>query len=387
MDATDYRRFPKEEYVDRCNRARKLMGEKGVDALLISEGSNYTYFSGGTRDFSHTRPTIMVLPLKGDPTVIVQWFPRECQRRETWVSDVRVYDTLLGLPHKLLIEVLSEKKLLNAKIGAELGYEQRLGFSYLDFMKLKEMAPKAEFADAADIFWGVRMIKSRAEIQRHTRACVITGLAYDKTFAQANEGMTERQIQKILFKEMMEAGGDSPWCLINSGPENYAIISGGPTELPLRPGNILWIDGGCLHRGYGCDYCRNGVVGAASDKQKKMYDIVCAVTNKCVEAVKPGVKASDLCRLNNAEFEKYGINYDEYNFGGGRIGHGVGSMLTEPPHIAMYDDTVLKPGMIITIEPGLITDYGCFQLEQDILVTEDGYEVLSTASEELRIIK
>ncbi|MEM2896284.1 MAG: aminopeptidase P family N-terminal domain-containing protein [Candidatus Bathyarchaeia archaeon] len=138
MSMLEYKRFPKEEYENRWERAKQLMKDKGLDALFITDGINYTYLSGAHRDFSYSRPTIMILPKDDEPTIIIHDFFADAQKKETWVRDVKIYKSLLGAPTGLIKEVIEEKGLDKGIIGAELGYEQRLGISYNDFEKLKK---------------------------------------------------------------------------------------------------------------------------------------------------------------------------------------------------------------------------------------------------------
>ena len=388
MGVPEYMRFPVEEFEQRCNKARELAGKKGLKGLLITEGGNYTYFSGGTKDNSACRPHTMLLPVEGEPVAIIQRFPDVNRKREIWFDDVRVYDTMLGLPLEMVIEAMKELEMDKGRVGAEFGYEQRLGISLNDFLRLEESLPGVEFADASDIFWSIRMVKSPEEIARNRRACQITVQAYNALFPSLYEGMSEREILDRFSRLVVVMGGHSPWSFINSGPENYTAIGGGPTTRRIQKGNQVWIDGGCLYREYTCDFCCAGTVGLSSDEQKKMQKMVADITRAVVDGIRPGMRACDIDALNSAEWEKRGYDYSKINWAGGRIGHGLGwgSYLTEPPHIASYDTTVIQPGMVFTIEPGINTEYGCYQTETDITVTEDGCEILNEMDWELRII-
>ena len=388
MGIQEHMRFSEKEYRERCDKAKELMIKKNLKGLFITEGGNYTYFSGGTRDFSYSRPHAMLLPCNGEPVAIIQRFPEWNRRREIWFNDVRVYDSMLGLPVKIVAEVMEDKEMDDGCVGAELGYEQRLGISLMDFVKLKELLPKVEFVDAADIFWGVRMVKSPEEIERHRRACKITVHAYNSLFSELREGMSEKEIVDMFIKFQMDMGGYAPWAFINSGPENYCGNGGGPTKRKIKKGNQVWIDGGCSYYDYTSDFCCAGTVGVPTEKQKKMQKMVLEITRAVVDAVRPGMKARDIYAINNTEWEKRGYDYSKINWGGGRIGHGLGwgNCLTEPPHIASYDRTEVLPGMVFTIEPGINTEYGCYQTEMDIVVTQDGCKVLNEMDWELRRI-
>jgi len=388
MGAPEYMRFSVEEYKRRFDKARELMEKKNLKGLLITEGGNYTYFSGGTRDFSFSRPHVMLLPREGEPIAIIQRFPDWNRVREIWFDDIRIYDTMLGLPVEMVAEAMKDLRMDEGRVGAELGYEQRLGISPNDFAKLREFLPKVNFVDAADVFWGIRMIKSSEEIARNRRACEITVQAYNALFPSLHEGMSEREILERFSELVVVMGGSSPWSFINSCPENYSAIGGGPTTRRIQKGNQVWLDGGCLYREYTSDFCCAGTVGPPSDEQQKMQRMVAEITRTVVDAVHPGMRACDIDALNSAEWEKRGYDYSKINWGGGRIGHGLGwgGCLTEPPHIASYDTTMIQPGMVFTIEPGINTEYGCYQTETDIVVTENGCDILNKMDWELRVI-
>ena len=388
MGVPDYMSFSVKEYKQRVEKAKEAINKNNLAGLLITEGGNYTYYSGGTRDFSFSRPHTLLVPRKGDPVALIQHFPSWNRKREIWFNDVRVYDTMLGLPMEMVIEAMRELGMDKGLVGTELGYEQRLGISFNDFVALKEALPGLDFVDASDIFWSVRMIKSPEEIKRHRRACQITVQAYDALFPGLYEGMSESEVMDRFIKLLTIMGGGGPWAFINSGTENYNSIGGGPTGRRIEKGNQVWLDGGCTYRDYGSDFCCAGTVGPPSDKQQKMQRMVFEITSAVINSIRPGMRACDIDVVNSAEWEKRGYDYAKINWAGGRIGHGLGwgGCLTEPPHIAAYDKTEIRPGMVFTIEPAISTEYGCYQTETDITVTEDGCEILSQMDRDLRVI-
>jgi len=391
----EYKRFPKEEYEHRWERARTLMKEHALDALLITEANNFTYLSGGHGDFSFSRPTVMILPQKGQAVMIVHEFFEASQRRESWIGEIRSYSSIANTPIDLIKGAIQEIGLAGGKIGAELGREQRLGLPFNDFIELTRILPGVEFLDASDVFWGLRMVKSEAEITCMRGAGKITGSAFKRCFERVREGMTEKEAAKIMFQAAVAEGGAQVWVLCNSGPYNYESgFLSNPGEYKLEMGNLLWLDSGCSFKGYASDFSRMAAIGKPSDNQKKMYASVDRITQTVTAAIRPGITASALSRLCNTEFEKAGL---KAIWGGGdctarqsnranRIGHGIGMATTEPPHIALFDNTVVVPGMTITIEPTVVTDYGHFNIESNVVVTGDGFEVLSQASRELLAI-
>ncbi len=380
--------FPEQEYKARWGRARELMGEEGLDGLLITEGNNFSYLASGIKEHSTSRPNVLILPREGEPLALVHWFPRESRREESWLKELRVYryghPLKTGPPLEELKGAFHELGLERARMGAELGFEQRLGISYETFSLLKESLPQADFSDASRLLWELRSIKSPLEIERIREACAITGRAYGRLFSELKLGTDEGEAARRLKGLMEEEGGSDPWYIVTSSPENYRFVSRNsrPLTARLEAGNFLWFDGGCSFGGYFCDFSRGAFLGEPTGDAKRVTRLVIEITEALVSAVRPGVSARELDALNLREWKKAGIDYLESDFGGGRVGHGVGLAINEPPNIAPYDETALKPGMVFTLEPGLVTEFGTFHFEENLVVTERGCEVFTEFSKE-----
>jgi Xaa-Pro aminopeptidase len=190
-----------------------------------------------------------------------------------------------------------------------------------------------------------------------------------------------------MHRHFDDAGAGDRFIVITSGPGNYDLPSKPPERRAIHSGDMLWIDAGCTVTGYWSDYSRAGVVGGPTPQQQAAHEAICGITRQAVEMVRPGVKCSDIGRFCNEQVARlpFPITSDISGLAA-RAGHGIGLALTELPHVADYDDTVLGPGMIITIEPGVATEYGTFHVEENVLVTPAGREVLSAAPRELAIL-
>lgn len=367
------------------------MAEEGLEALLITgeymADENYRYFSGH-RAVTKRRSTMMLLPKDHDPILITSFVAKTEASIISWVKDIRTYG-YEGLTSKLVKEVLHDLGLGEAKMGAELDDSHdafRINMRHEEFMRLQREMPKTKFLDASDIIWKLRMIKSNAEIECLRKAAEITSKAYDAWFSTIKEGMTEKEASRILFNLFVDNGADfggSPpnitstmiWFGRPGCPRN-------PTDRPLRRGDLIMIDGGACYKGYCVDFSRGCVVGTPSESQKRIWKHMNKVTKKCVEAARPGVKVSDISKVALKTFVSLGLDtsfIEKYH-----IGHGIGLNFPEPPMIRITDDALIEPGMVLTVEP--IAFYGGPVIEQDFIVTEDGYEVISTASTELRVI-
>lgn len=379
--------FPKEEYDLRHARARELMAEENLDALLATDVINYTYL-GGHRIPGLTpwraRPFVLILPMKRNPVLIGQLSVKQNMMKTSWIKNIK---TWIGMPFTIetVKESLEELDLTDGRIGCELGLEDRLGISYNDFMSLKKSLPKADFVDGSEVFWRLRVIKSKAEIECIRETCKVTSKAYEKTFNTVEKGMTVEDVKYLMVKFIKEDGLELHFAM----PRIYPAATGSY----LKRGDVLWIDSGAVCKGYRCDFSRMVAVGVASDKGKKMYSVIREITWKLINMVRPGVKVSDIAKVCSIEHKKFGLGNWKLE-ALGRIGHGLGlgsghpyKFGTELPSINCFDKTVLEPGMIITLEPGELTDYGYFTLEENLVVTSNGYELLSQASDvEIRVI-
>ena len=382
-----YLDFPIDEMDRRIQNARVLMAREGLSGLMVTAAANHFYFTG-IRKLANwatfTRTVFVFIPLEKAPVLYVQDFDGpECRSRSS-VRDVRTYSNVLGGPVKGVAEILQELGMAKGKVGCELGYEQRLDMAYNDFEAVKSQLPDAAFVDASDLLWELRMVKLSAEIECLRCVNDIASRALDRVFGEVCEGMTEKEVERKLVAIMAEEGAELPgFVIVISGPGNYQRISARPSEKRLEKGDLVWIDAGANYNGYWTDFCRAGVVGGPTDEQIRLQKIISDVTMKGCAAVRPGLSVSDLYDICAGELIAQGL---PWSFECGRAGHGVGLQLTEPPSIARADNTILRPGMVITLEPGYINELGCFDVEENILVTESGAEILSSAARTLHTI-
>jgi len=375
--------FPNEEYEDRVKKARKLMARERIDLLFLTGDRNYIYFTGHrqlTPEGWASRPHYFILPLEGEPHLMVHIFIEGDASSTSWVQNISTYTSLLQAPVKELSEIIRSYKTRGKRIGAELGQEQRIGMPVRDFQLLEEELDEYEFVDAAPILWEMRFIKSKREIEFIRRAMDITEKGYTEGFPLIKEGMTEREIASLLGGKMVEHGAEHFWIIVASGKENYQRISGKPTDRKVKRGDMVWVDMGASVNDYWADYSRGGVMGGPSSEQKKYQEIVIGVTAEGVEAVKSGVPGARIVDVCEEGMRKRGV---DISFQAGRLGHGIGLFFVEPPSIAKWDPIILAQNMVISVEPGLVRDDGIYHAEENVLVTKNGCEILSRAPREL----
>jgi len=386
--------YPLDMYRSRYAKAKAIMEEKNLDGLFISGEENVFYFTG-LRIFnpwiSYPRPSFAFLPRNSEPILLVQENHLRHAQLSSWIRDVRYYQELTGPPANMIEKILRDSGMRPDRIGAEIGYEQRINMPPATFRQV-ESGLRSNFVDASSLLWKMRMIKSKEEINSIRQACDILGQAYTEAYEAVREGMTEWELAASVRAAMCKRGSERISFLSMTTSTDPGTTDSGKmvqhtrslmTKPPsqqrvIRKGDVVWIDSGAVFKGYNSDYSRMVVLGKPTERQLRTYQLVQRITRKCVEEMKSGVKCSEIVKVCNQELKLAGSTV---TFDYGRIGHGIGLLSTEPPHIGSYDDTIIEPNMVLTIEPGIITDYGSFHLEENLVVTESGKpEVLSISA-------
>lgn len=377
--------FSREEYTARTARVQAEMAHQGLDGLLLTAGPNLTYLSGYPSPVRATaRPFILILPQAGEPILIVH-SGRELEAQGySWITDIRTFHRLSHAPLETMMQALDDTGLTSGRIGAELGPEASLDIPVEDFLRLQRLLPAVVFVDAGSVLWPVRFRKSEAEIACIREACAITTSAYAAMFDQAREGLREVDMARAMADATLAAGAGNPWSIITCGAGSYDLASKLPSSRRLAAGDFFWMDAGCAVGGYYSDFGRAGVVGGATAQQREAQARIHAVTMLGVEMIRPGVTTGEIAQRCNAALASIDFPITSSISGlAARVGHGLGMVTTELPHVAEDDETVLEVGMVLTIEPGVGTTFGTFHVEENVVVTETGYELLSHAPREL----
>ena len=375
--------FSREEYTGRHARARELMQSNGLSALFLTSDRNIYYLTGHQPAFpwySTTRPTLLFLPLDGQPILISHEVWKGAAIRDSWFDDVRGYTSIVGVPTDLIISMFQECNLTREKVGLELGLEQRIGMPAADFAAMRAALPAVEWTDAAGLLWDLRAIKSPAEIECLRTACTAVNHSFENVFPRLRSGMTQEQVVHKLQAAICEGGADVGFIMPTWGGESNLAMSSLPSEERLERGDLICVDMGAVHHGYWSDFSRAASLGRPSEYVLQTWEAIHRVTMKGVEAVGPGVPIGQVVKACAGEARR--LNLD-MNFAAGRSGHGIGLMLTEPPSMTLEERTILEPGMTITLEPGIVNEAGVFVVEQNMAVTEAGADLLSAGRWEI----
>lgn len=374
--------FPKSDIQARWSKARALMAKFNLGALLITNEQNLVYFAGTEPPFCYSRPYLLIIPRDSDPILVVHRIAKEQQERISWVSDIRLHEEL-QTPVKLVSEIFHELHIDQDKIGTELGKDQRLFISYNDFESIRKSIPQSEFVDASDIILNMRAIKSEAEAQAHRVACKITTAAHESVGSLLKQGMTARELGSLLQRKLAEEGGYSPFVYVRNGKDMLPPMGASlfPTRNPnatLREG-LLLVDMGVCWQGYWSDFSRHYWIGPVPKVAYEINQAEADAVNAGVEAVKPGNPIGDVYRASMNALKEHRIDMSGKM---GRIGHGLGLSPCEKPDVLPTTEEIQR-GMVFTLEPWIASEFGWFAIEQDMLVTPSGCEVLSLAPTDL----
>ncbi len=255
---------------------------------------------------------------------------------------------------------------------------------YSEILTLEEKCPNVSFVSFKNLLTDCRMVKSEDEIQKIKKACEITDQAFEHLLSVIKVGMTEKELALVLDRKLVDLGasGNSFSTIAVSGA-NGALPHGVPSDKKIVSGELMTFDFGCYYEKYSSDMTRTIAIGEVDEKLLEIYNIVKKAQLAGINAVKAGVKASDVDKVCRDIITEAG--YGEY-FGHG-TGHGLGIDVHEGPSVSWVSNHVLQVNNVITVEPGIyIPGLGGVRIEDDVVVTEDGCIVLNSTSKDLIII-
>ena len=349
-----------------------------LDALVVTTAPNVRYFTGFNTQFweSPTRPWFIVVPREGSAIAVIPEIGAPGMA-ETWVENIRTWPaprpdddglslleaTLVALPRRF------------GRIGWEMGRESVVRMPIRDFDALRGRVGNLVFADGSPTLWSLRRVKSPAEVARLRHVCQLASAAFEALPHKLRLGDSEVEVRRKMQIALAEHGADSaPFVAVVSGQGGYSQCIVGPSERRLGEGDILFIDTGATYDGYFCDFDRNFAFGHISDAARRAHEAVWDATEAGIAAARPGATTTDLWRAMARVLEAAGSK----GLNVGRMGHGLGLQLTEPPSNMPGDDTPLEPGMVMTIEPGMEYAPGRMLLhEENVVITEEGAELLT----------
>lgn len=382
------RGFPVDEFERRLERVQALMADEDLDALMVTTEENIRYFSGFQTQFfqSPTRPWFLVVPKAGKPIAIIPGIGAQSMAG-TWIEDIRTWSSPDPVDDgfSLLAEALRSCGDTGGRIGMPMGAETALRMSLSDFDRLRVELSDRTFLDAGGLIRTLRMRKSEREIEKIAHACDRASQAFENVPTWLRRGMPDTEVFRTFKIDCLRRGLDDVSYLVGgAGQGGYNDIIAPPSGRQLERGDILILDTGSVFDGYFCDFDRNFAIETADDLARSSYETVYRATEAGLAAARPGATCADLFQVMQSVMEAGGALGNDV----GRLGHGLGMQLTEWPSHTSFDETVLRPGMVLTLEPGMTYAPGKMMVhEENIVVREDGCELLTRrAAPELPIV-
>jgi Xaa-Pro aminopeptidase len=346
------------------------LAERKLDAFLAAFSPNLRYLTG----FTGSNGSLLVTPAES----ILFTDPRYAIQAQLESGDCRV-----AIVKGRLIAAIAAAI---AKRGLKrIGYEPaRMTCDRYESLK-SSLPMRASLDPVAGWIEGLRMVKSPAEVERIRRSVETNSRAFEQAVARLRPGVKEQDFAAELEYRMRRLGAEKPaFETIVAGGVRSALPHAQPTAAPLRAGDLVVVDMGAFVEGYASDMTRMLFLGRPDAKVKRAYRAVLEAQLAAIDAVRAGVAAGSVDRAARAVLKTHGLDRAFVH----ATGHGLGLEIHEPPRLGAREKTRLRAGMTITIEPGVYVEgWGGIRIEDTVLVTENGCEILTQTSKALRAIQ
>ncbi len=359
------------KFKNRVDDLVKNLKAEDLDAVILGNSATIRYFTG--LRFNTAAFSMLFVSKVGDVVFLVPTLDYKRVKQTCWIKDI------ISFPEDNPNYLEPLRGILQDKIVKRIGVE----FSTITMDKeilIKEIT-NAKLVNVENKMLELRAVKDKDEIEIIKASVKIAEMAMNEAMSSLKEGIKEYEISAIAQSVMMKKGAETlsfePFVMIG---ENSWLPQRFSTSKELKLGEMGIFDMGCVYEGYCSDITRTFSLGGLTDEQKHIFDIAYKAQQKAIKAVKPGVTAEDIDEVARSFISEngYGKYFPHIT------GHGVGLSVHEAPIIDVGDKTVLKPNMVITIEPGIyIEGVGAARVEDMVLVTDDGYELLTNAPREL----
>ncbi|MHA1721554.1 MAG: M24 family metallopeptidase [Candidatus Baldrarchaeia archaeon] len=367
----------------RFEKMQRIMAREEINAIILMKPTN-VFYTTGFLSISPSLPTATIISNNGETTLIVPKLEESRAREKAWTDDIRTYHPYpLSLKQETrknffenIKEVLKEKRLGNSMIGLELGY---LPVKF--FEAFRNYVPDAGFKDITNDIMMARMIKDYNEIDRIKKSLEISEKGLRTAIEIIEPGISEIEIAAEIENAMRKAGAQKTGfeTIVASGPKSAQPRATAGTR-KINENDFVIINTSAVFGEYYSDITRTLFLGTPNNEHKKMFETIKAALKDATERISPGTRVGDIDKaarktIHDAGFENYFVHAS---------GHGIGLELHEPPRITLDCEDILKPGMVLCIEPGIYKPRkGGVRIENMVLVTEEGYQILNELPEDI----
>lgn len=364
---------------ERISRLGRLMQENGLDAVALNPGPTFLYLTSLSFHLME-RPVIALLAPDRQPWLILPEFERTKAEAGPIDFHLATYEEDEASRQRAFENAASGFGLDSMRVGVE-----PLRLRVLELRLLEGAAPGARFITGEPALIPLRAGKDQVELTAMRKAVEIAETALESTLTHIRIGMSEHELAGELTLQLLRAGSDPelPFSPIVAFGANSALPHGLPGERRAQQGDLVLIDWGANHRGYISDITRVFSIGAPDPEFERIHTVVQEANAAGRRAVRPGSACASVDDAARSVISQAGYA----DFFTHRTGHGIGLDVHEPPYIRGDNPEELQPGMTFTVEPGIyLTGRGGIRIEDDVLVTPDGSETLTSLPRELRIV-
>ncbi|AFH61948.1 M24 family metallopeptidase [Paenibacillus caseinilyticus] len=354
--------------LDRVHRLRELLDEKGIPALFITNATNRTYMTGFTGSSGYVLITASRAVLLTDFRYMTQ-APQQAAGYEVVEHAPKVAETV--------------KDILAREGITRLGFEAS-DLSFSAYRSYAEGLSPVELLPTEGLVETLRMVKDETELAVMQEAADLADRTFTHILDFLKPGVKELDIalEIEMFVRRNGAASTSFETIVASG-ERSALPHGKASEKLIGNNEFIKLDYGAYYKGYCSDITRTVVLGTPSDKHREIYGIVLEAQMAALEAIRPGMTGREADAVARDIITKYGYG-DHFGHG---LGHGLGMEVHESPRLSKLGDTVLKPGMTVTVEPGIyLPGFGGVRIEDDIVITDQGNRRLTHSGKDLIVL-
>ena len=352
---------------ERVKRVSEALSARSIDALLVTDIPNVFYLTGFTGD------TAAAVVKDGECSILVD--PRFTVQAQQQCDT----STVVEYVGKSTIAAVAE--LINELKPSRFGYESD-NITISAYRALRSMVDRTISASSTSgVIEKLRQVKDAVEIEIIRKAAGMADAAFDAITREIHAGMSEKDVALLIDSTMRRLGADKEAfdTIAASGP-NSACPHASPTNRKLQPGDNLKMDFGARYEMYNSDITRTVSIGAPTEKQREIYQIVLDAQLLAIDAIAPGKSGKSIDAVARDYIASKG--YGE-NFGHG-LGHGLGILVHDHPALSRGSNIVLEPGMVVTVEPGIYLEgWGGVRIEDDVLVTKTGGEIITHATKQM----
>ncbi|MBI5682992.1 MAG: aminopeptidase P family protein [Deltaproteobacteria bacterium] len=351
----------------RLKNLRSKMPACGVDAVIITSVPNIRYLTGFTGSSSVLVITLHTAYFLTDLRYISQ------AHNEVKGFRIKGYKRQVDWVSSLLMRLKAKR----------IGFEgKEVTHDY--YRKLKSLVSGKKFISLSDNISALRSKKDEGEISLIKEAVKIGTKGFDIAKMRIKDGAVEKDVAFKMEYGMRRCGAEkTSFDIIVASGHRAALPHGRASRKKIKSGEMVIVDSGAVYEGYSSDETCTFFIGKPTRRQKEIYTIVRDAHDAAIDAVKPWVKASVIDSTARRVIK--GAGYGRY-FGHG-TGHGIGLCVHEMPSISSFDDTLLEENMVFTIEPGIyVPDFGGVRIEDMVMVTRDGCDVLTKVSKEMTVL-